>query len=248
MQVHAVVSRKRYRVRVEEPLDISIPLDFHGDQPNAFFLPRARATRVAIPSCRCEMLELTPHGNGTHTECVGHLTRSLVPVPRVLNALLIPATLVSVKPEARENGHRVISSRILEQALKNSARAFLSALVIRTLPNGAGKRRARYSGTFPSYFEPQAIRALNRLGVNHLLVDLPSLDREDDRDLTAHRLFWGLSRKRNNPKKKSVKTVTEMVYVADAIPDGSYFLAIQIPPFVQDAAPSRPILFRAEKA
>jgi len=34
-----------------------------------------------------------------------------------------------------------------------------------------------------------------------------------------------------------------MIFVDDNIPDGKYLLMIQIPAFVSDAAPSRPIIF-----
>jgi hypothetical protein len=83
-------------------------------------------------------------------------------------------------------------------------------------------------------------------GVNHLLVDLPSLDPlRDDGRLAAHRVFWGMP-----PGSKELpegearrRTVTEMIYVPDDVPDGRYLLTIQVPRLVSDAAPSRPILF-----
>ena len=34
-----------------------------------------------------------------------------------------------------------------------------------------------------------------------------------------------------------------MIYVPDCISDGSYLLNLQIPAFLSDAAPSRPILY-----
>ena len=39
-------------------------------------------------------------------------------------------------------------------------------------------------------------------------------------------------------------TITEMIYVDDKIKDGHYLLNLQIPSFVSDAAPSRPIIYK----
>jgi hypothetical protein len=41
-------------------------------------------------------------------------------------------------------------------------------------------------------------------------------------------------------------TVTEMVFVPADVPDGLYALALHLPPFVTDAAPSRPLLYPLE--
>jgi hypothetical protein len=35
-----------------------------------------------------------------------------------------------------------------------------------------------------------------------------------------------------------------MIYVPDEISDGEYLLNLQIAPFVSDASPSRPVLFK----
>jgi len=83
-------------------------------------------------------------------------------------------------------------------------------------------------------------------GINHLIVDLPSVDRmSDDGILGNHRIFWGDGL---NPKgkinPKSEKTITELAYIPNSVADGLYFLNLQIPHFVCDAAPSRPLLYR----
>ena len=93
------------------------------------------------------------------------------------------------------------------------------------------------------FFSIEAISYLVSLGVKHLLVDTPSVDRLfDDGYLTAHNIFWETEKKKFNPKSRN-KTITEMIYVADSINDGQYLLNLQIPPFISDAAPSRPILY-----
>jgi hypothetical protein len=39
-------------------------------------------------------------------------------------------------------------------------------------------------------------------------------------------------------------TITEFIYVPDAIEDGTYFLELQLAPFENDASPSRPVLYK----
>nr|MDQ3322374.1 hypothetical protein [Acidobacteriota bacterium] len=39
-------------------------------------------------------------------------------------------------------------------------------------------------------------------------------------------------------------TITEMIFAPDSISDGAYLVNLQIAPFIADAAPSRPILFK----
>ena len=41
----------------------------------------------------------------------------------------------------------------------------------------------------------------------------------------------------------AMRSVTEMIFVPDDIPDGLYWLDLQLAPFVSDAVPSRPIIY-----
>lgn len=240
------------------PIDISIPLLFGGDQPNAFYLPRAEAAVAAGGefigdtrrggSCNCETITLNPHGNGTHTECVGHLSTNRISISQVLRDAFIPTLLVSVPTETDGNGGRCVARTVLEHAWKRSVahahNVSAAGLIIRTLPNDKSKERTEWSGHNPPYLSADAARFIRLLGVRHLLVDLPSLDREDDPLLTAHRIFWELPEQgpvEGNPNDE--RTITEMIFVPDSVPDGFYLLNLQVPPFLLDAAPSRPLLY-----
>jgi kynurenine formamidase len=113
------------------------------------------------------------------------------------------------------------------------------AIVLRTLPNLQSKRNHQYSGTNPPYLEAQAASWLAVNGVRHVLLDLPSVDREEDGGaLSAHRAFWGLP---ENPRPMA--TITELIYVPETTADGMYLLNLQLASFENDASPSRPILF-----
>ena len=266
MLLSLTINNQQHSVDITRPIDISIPLKFGGEQPNAFYLPRAEAvvaqggdfvgdTRQG-GSCNCETVTLNPHGNGTHTECVGHLSTNRIHVNAALKDVFIPALLVSLPVESDADGKACIGGSALEggvlalsrqlSALESEA---LPGLIIRTLPNDARKKEIGWSGSQPPYLHPDAARYIRELGVRHLLLDLPSLDREDDPLLRSHRIFWEL------PEEGAVegdpedgRTITEMIYVPDEVEDGLYLLNLQIPPFALDAAPSRPLLFRIEES
>ena len=262
----------RWAADLARALPISIPLRFDGPQPNAFGLPEARAEVVLGDgftgdtrrggSVNCHNLRLNAHGNGTHTECVGHVVDDHIAVRDVVHQLLIVTRLVSVAPtELRSSGEhyadvaegddRVVTRRALQRALsghspqvpEHSAR--FAALVIRTLPNDPEKRWRRYGGSNPPYMTIDAVRYVRDLGIEHLLLDLPSVDRERDAGhLCGHREFWGLPpRGCATVGDVSRRTITEFVYAPDDVSDGWYLLSLQIPDFVSESAPSRPVLY-----
>jgi len=71
------------------------------------------------------------------------------------------------------------------------------------------------------------------------LLDLPSVDREqDDGKLAAHHAFWDFPHVIDR-----CRSITEMIYVPDEVLDGDYLLELQVPHFINDAAPSRPVLY-----
>ncbi|MCO5267489.1 MAG: cyclase family protein [Brumimicrobium sp.] len=113
------------------------------------------------------------------------------------------------------------------------------ALIIRTLPNSTEKLTVDYSSTNPPYMDVQCIDVLNEAGVEHLLLDLPSVDRESDNGVLAmHHAFWQVP---ENPQFH--KTITELIFVPNEVPDGNYLLSLQVAPFENDASPSRPVLY-----
>jgi kynurenine formamidase len=144
--------------------------------------------------------------------------------------------LVSIFPQKMDNGDRVITkAQLMEVLEKNSCKA----LIIRTMPNDNFKKTTNYSGVNPPYLHHEAVSYLVECGVEHLLVDLPSVDREEDEGkLLAHKAFW------HYPENtRSNCTITELIYVPNEVKDGFYFLNIQIASFEMDASPSKIILF-----
>ena len=71
-------------------------------------------------------------------------------------------------------------------------------MVIRTLPNEEAKKHKKYSHTNPPYLSEAAAVYLREKGVMHLLIDLPSVDREhDEGKLLAHKAFWNVNDVKN---------------------------------------------------
>ena len=234
--------------------DVSIPLKFGGLQPSAFGVEAATAKALGDTreggSVNFEQYIFIPHCNGTHTECVGHITDERISVRDCLNDVVMLAQLVSARPSESGDDRVITSANLQESGVQPPATAGGSdSLIVRTLPNDDSKLSRFYDGdNIPAYFTAEAMRYIVECGFKHLLVDLPSIDRIfDEGKLENHRIFWNVE-----PGSRTVgshtrisSTVTELIYVPDEIADGEYLLNLQIAPFEADAAPSRPVLFRA---
>ena len=246
-------------------VDISIPLRFDGPQPNAWGVERATSRPVVAGDLigdtrrgggvNFEQYTFIPHCSGTHTECVGHITHERISIRDCLQDILIPALLVTLEPELQANGStrpadQLLSRKSLESTLERQTSSVpqFQGLIVRTLPNGDWKKTTEYGeSNVPAYFAPEAINLIVELGVKHLLVDLPSIDRIfDDGRLVNHRKFWKVEPDSHEVTAGSRlnSTITELIYVPDSVKDGEYLLNLQIAPFESDCSPSRPILIR----
>ena len=262
------IGPQRYRADLSGRCDLGITLNFNGPQPNCFAAPAAQATPLRVQaftgsvdagaSCNCSTYTLTPHCNGTHTECIGHITREPVSIGAIAVPDFAAARLISVQPlgarstdepipESAGLDDLLITRSLLEQAATPAALAGCSALIVRTLPNSSTKLERHYSISRQTpYFTVQAIQWMVDAGLTHLVVDLPSLDRlQDGGKLLAHRTFWGMPAGAVDALSASrpEATITEMAFIPDEIADGVYLLSLQIAPFAGDAAPSRPVIF-----
>ena len=255
------IAGKSYRAATDSACDISIPIRFNADQLQAYGAPAAHADVYSADgfigdvnqggSCNCQRYHLTPHCNGTHTECIGHLTQEMVGVNTLVRESLMLARLITVTPItvsiSEHETDLLISLQCLQTQLSEMHRPAASAVIVRTLPNSDNKLTRNYDmGSSPAYFEPAALAWLAETGLEHLLVDLPSVDRMNDGGrLLAHRAFWGMpaSTTHATHATRPNATITELIYVPEQIPDGLYLLSLQVAPFVADAAPSRPLLY-----
>jgi kynurenine formamidase len=171
-----------------------------------------------------------------------------------LRDAFVTATVVSITPERAIDSSDVDSMPFAEDDLvisrKNLERSLGSnrsrALIVRTLPNDESKLSRQYLKTIPPFFTTDAMEYIVESGIEHLLVDLPSIDRLfDEGRLSNHRVFWNVEQGEfeTNENTRLSATITELIYVPDEVADGRYLLNLQIAPFASDATPSRPILF-----
>ena len=237
---------KKYTIDLSQPLDISIPLKASKSNVNAWYIDEPKIEPVVLKdwtasvkegaSINFNTIQFNPHAHGTHTECVGHITEKVHSINKHLKQFFFLAEVITVAPES-EGDDFIISKKQLQFAVGNKKR---EALVVRTIPNLKEKKSKQYSNTNWPYFTKEAIELLVKKGIKHLLIDLPSPDREKDEGaLAGHKAFWQL-----DGDIRYDATITEFIYVSNKIEDGTYFVNLQIAPFENDATPSKPILYK----
>jgi arylformamidase len=250
MKIEFTHHHQRYAADLGKPLDIAIPLRNGLDNPNCFWAPAPQFAPVEMGDfigstakggpVNFFNVRFNPHGNGTHTECVGHIAKERYVIRETLQEAHFMAKVVSIYPQRLDNGDRVM---LLAQLKEVVAANEVKALVIRTMPNDDRKMYMNYSGANPPYLHHEATGYLAACGIEHLLIDLPSVDREEDGgELLAHRAFWQYP-----DAVRGHCTITELIYVPNTIRDGLYLLNLQTACFDLDASPSRPVLYGVEE-
>nr|WP_299340691.1 cyclase family protein [Allomuricauda sp.] len=236
---------KNYRIDLLKPIDISLPLVGGENNVNAWYLkppviePHSEQGFVGQVAqggaVNFNDIRFNPHSHVTHTECLGHITEEFHSINHNLKQYFFLSELITVAPE-QKGEDLVISMAQLEYVLGNKKP---EALIIRTIPNTDDKKSKDYSNTNPPYLLEDTIHFLVNHGIEHLLIDLPSVDRErDEGRLAGHKAFWNIE---GNPRTHA--TITELIFVPNSILDGTYLLNLQVAPFENDAAPSRPVLY-----
>jgi arylformamidase len=242
---------------------LALELDFAATHPRHFGAPAASSTPyrtegfegevILGASCNCHSITLIPHCNGTHTESVSHLTLQQVPLHRFVPFEPIPALLLTVQPRAAgddprsvggaddtdpppQSGDRLLTRSDLLSAWQSYAEFPARALLLRT--------QADLKTSNPPYLSRQFARELVTRGIEHLVVDLPSVDRsQDEGRLTAHRIFFGLPPDSTDRAlaTRAACTITELASFPAPLRDGPCALQLQLPAFTGDAVPSRPV-------
>lgn len=256
MKTKIFYKEKHIEIDLSIPIDISISLSNTDQNPIAWYIEKPEIEPVKFgdwigkvsegSSTNFNNIFFNPHGHGTHTECLGHITREFYSINQCLKQFFFTAELISIEPKEIENDF-VITLECISTALDVTLKTGIpkEALIIRTLPNSASKKSKKYSKTNPPYLSEEAALFIRELGIQHLLIDLPSVDREEDEGkLLAHKAFWNVKDVNNlNDDARMNCTITEMIFVDDEIQDGNYILNLQIASFENDASPSKPILY-----
>lgn len=241
---------------------LALPLDFDAPHPRHFGAPAARSEAFRVEgfegakafegevargaSCNCRSITLVPHCNGTHTESVSHLTLEQRPLHEFVPLEPIPALLLTVAPCDAAGcgedsdptplpGDRVLTRAGLLVAWERHMAGQPRALLLRT---GGG------NGDNPPFLTRQLATELVERGIEHLVVDLPSVDRSADQGrLTAHRIFFGLPAGVTSiaTAQRASCTITELASFPLQLTDGPCALQLQLSAFSGDAVPSRPL-------
>ncbi len=242
-------------------VDLSAPIRFDGSQSALFGLPRAARAWARAKgfsgcvaqgaSCNVETLTITPHVHGTHTECVGHITRGRISLIDVWKPARLRALLVTT-PEPQEASQDRTGLGISESELAGTAANSASTRIASPRGNAATALilRTRSSADSPRFLTEDAASWIRTAGFSHLLIDAPSIDPMDDGGrLAAHRAFWGMAPGSVDPVAVTPgpdpleMTITELLRIPDQLADGWGWLDLHIPPFDSDAAPSRPLFY-----
>ncbi|WP_375239894.1 cyclase family protein [Aurantibacter sp.] len=240
------LKNKKIKVDFSKPLDLSISIKSSVTNVNAWYIDEPKINPVQLgdwtgsvekgADVNFNNIAFNPHAHGTHTECVGHISKAFRSINKALKTFMFLAEVITVAPESLGDD-LVISKHQIEHLLKGKNP---EALVIRTMPNTKDKKNKQYSNTNWPYLTEEAALFIREKGIQHLLIDLPSVDKEkDDGKLLAHKAFWNYP---ENTRKNA--TITEFIYVPNKVIDGSYLLNLQIAPFKNDASPSKPILYK----
>ena len=239
------INGKDYITDLSKTLDISIPLQ-NKKGALAWYVKNPLIEPVVIgdfvgsvkkgASTNFNKITFYPHANATHTECVGHITKEFYSVNKLLKKHFYVAELITVAPK-KKGSDCVITKFQVKEAIKHKN---LEALIIRTLPNTKEKLQKNYSNSNPPYLLEETAVYLKEIGIKHLLIDLPSVDKEkDEGKLVAHKAFWNFG---SNPRLDA--TITEFIFVDNAIKDDLYLLNLQIASIENNATLSKPVLYK----
>lgn len=230
-----------FEVDLTRPIDISMRLG--KDTAGAWYLGKPKIEPVVAgewvgrveegANINFNTIKFSPHAHGTHTESYGHISKKFFSIGEALKRFFFKAKLITLQPD-KIGEDWIFTLACLKERLERDQ---VEALIIRSLPNDLSKKTRNYDHSNWPYLSAEAAAYIRDSGIQHLIIDLPSIDREEGQ-VKAHKAFW------NYPDQiRKQATITEMVFIPDSVRDGIYILNLQVANFENDAAPSRPILF-----
>ena len=239
MEVSVQVLNKTLKADLNKPIDLSIEVKKGEGSSIAFHAPNVNIEPIRSGSfvgdvseggpVNTNIVSFNPHGNSTHTESLAHISDEDVPVNKIFKKFMWLAYLHTVSLEFLDT-----DSVISLSEFKKSDFEFSEALIIRTNPVNYN-----FSGNNPAYLSSDAAEYLRLNNVKHLLIDLPSVDKEEDGGLlSSHKAFWGVP-----DKLRRDASITELIKIPENIKDGWYLLELQIMNLRNNSSPSRPIIY-----
>lgn len=235
-------SGKQYNCNLKEGIDLSSTLAKTGDEIRAWYV--SESTKKAVEGdgwigsvkegspVNFYNIAFNPHGNGTHTEGFGHISKGWESVNDQLKEFHFIAHFVILEPK-QLNGDWIIDWESIDHKITDWD---FEALIVKAGNYSAGHD---FSHSNPPYFDAEMIAKLRDKGIKHILTDLPSVDKEEDEGkMSAHKAWW------NYPEKpRAEATISELLCIVDSTLEGKYLLNLQMAPFHNDASPSRPVIY-----
>ena len=138
-------------IETSEAIDLSMSLQASTENVRAWYVdpPRMEIVRAngfvgSIQeggSVNFRDVFFNPHGHGTHTECLGHITREFFSINQCLKQFFFTAELISIEPEILGED-LVITKESISNELDVTFKLGIprEALIIRTLPNSETKK------------------------------------------------------------------------------------------------------------
>lgn len=221
----------------------------HGENnPRCFYLPYPSFEPFRIGNfvgsvaeggaANCMVVTVAPHGSGTHTECIGHIAGGDFSISATISQSLFLGYFGSVGIEAFEND-MVVSHTDVENLFSK-----LTTDCTTLLLQINGEYNMDNSGSNPPYFLAKTMELIVERGIEHLIINTPSVDKEEDGGvLEAHHIFWNYQR---NGTPRLGATITELANFPHGLKDGMYIVEIQVAPINSDASPSRIFLYPIE--
>ena len=240
---------EHYTADLRRPISIALPLKPHPSSVRAWNAPPIAMQPVRVGDwvgavaqgapVNFMTLHINPHGNGTHTETLGHIARDWA--SNTVLGLLHPGYFVGILHHAPtnvlDNGDRVVDLSGLRQNPPQTP-----GLIIRVV-DGQGADQ-NFSDTNPPYFLSEDLAWMAALGIQHLITDLPSVDRElDGGVLAGHHAFWQYPA---SPRTEA--TITELAKLNQGLTEGLYLVTLNALPLAMDASPSHPLLYPLQRS
>ena len=124
-----IATINNFQINLSKPIDISIPLSNTDQNPIAWYIEKPEIEPVKFgdwigkvsegSSTNFNNIFFNPHGHGTHTECLGHITREFHSINQCLKQFFFTSKLISITPE-KINDDLVITKTQIEKALNLS--------------------------------------------------------------------------------------------------------------------------------
>ena len=167
-----IATINNFQIDLSKPIDISITLSNTNENPIAWYVEKPEIEPVKLgnwigkvtagSSTNFNNIFFNPHAHGTHTECLGHITKDFYSINDCLKQFFFTAQLISVTPENREED-LVISLESISTALDVAKNYKSEALIIRTLSNLESKKSKKYSHTNPPYLAEDAANFIREM-------------------------------------------------------------------------------------